>query len=227
LQGLMASLDTVAAPSDFDFRLRARLAREKGRSSSGADRFSMVSLPVAAVALVLLIVAGGIVARNWLVPRNPSTAIAHQAAPPSGSNAGNESATTHPPASVPANQEQVPAIATIVKGGGHAPIATPTHAGDTTRDNASRSNSAAARKGPGTATREFSVSPASVLTSDSKTAAGSVVLVPLDARALKISIDNGHGTSRTISLPTVSFGSQRLMARESFLAPLSSAKGVW
>jgi hypothetical protein len=54
-----------------------------------------------------------------------------------------------------------------------------------------------------------------------------LVVVPVDARAFKLSIDNGRGGARTISLPPVSFGSQRLLAREASFVPVSSAKGDW
>src|SRR5438876_2555785 len=43
LRGLMASLETVTAPADFDFRLRARLAAEKERRTI-AFPFARVSL---------------------------------------------------------------------------------------------------------------------------------------------------------------------------------------
>ena len=43
LRQIVGSLGTVAAPADFDFRLRARLANE---SASAASHFSFVAWPV-------------------------------------------------------------------------------------------------------------------------------------------------------------------------------------
>ena len=53
------------------------------------------------------------------------------------------------------------------------------------------------------------------------------VIVQVDPKAFKVSIDNGRGGARTISLPPVSFGSQRLLARENSFMPVSSSKGDW
>jgi hypothetical protein len=54
-----------------------------------------------------------------------------------------------------------------------------------------------------------------------------LVVVPVEARAFKFSVDNGRGGARTIFLPPVSFGAQRLLAREASFVPVSSAKGDW
>ncbi len=227
LQGLMASLDTVAAPSDFYFRLRARLAREKDRDSLGKGSFSFVTRAIAAVALVSVLAVAGVAVKTWLTSGNPASTLISNPDSKSGSGQGTEptKAANLPPADkgtvvaeVPSNTE-IPAHV-VVGVTRRQPVVTP-------KNNTSRGNSTVARKVEGTGIRESAVSPAPVLTRDNQTDPGSLLLVPLDARALKISINNGRGTLRTISLPTVSFGSQRLMARDSFLAPASSAKSVW
>ena len=48
---------------------------------------------------------------------------------------------------------------------------------------------------------------------------------PIDAslQSLKVSLDDGRGNARTISFPTVSFGSQRVLTTANQFAP----KGVW
>lgn len=51
---------------------------------------------------------------------------------------------------------------------------------------------------------------------------------PINAsyQSLKVSVDDGSGIARTISLPTVSFGSQRALSQSS--SPLvASARGTW
>jgi hypothetical protein len=42
-------------------------------------------------------------------------------------------------------------------------------------------------------------------------------------QALRVSIDDGYGNARTISVPTISFGSQRVLATGNQFAP----KSVW
>lgn len=223
LQGLMASLDTVAAPSDFDFRLRARLAREKSRKAVRNSSFSFVTRAIAAVALVSVLAVAGVVVKNWLTSRDAGTTLVSSPAPERGSGKGSE-----PTKLAPSTSEAfTPKVPDDNEGSGNRVGPTPRHPAGTLKNNAPRSSSTMARKNRGTAIRDSAVSPAAVLTRDTQTDPGSLVLVPLDARALKISIDNGRGTSRTISLPKVSFGSQRLMARESSLTPVSPAKGVW
>jgi hypothetical protein len=48
---------------------------------------------------------------------------------------------------------------------------------------------------------------------------------PIDAslQSLKFSLDDGRGNARTISVPTISFGSQRVLQNANQFAP----KGVW
>ena len=48
---------------------------------------------------------------------------------------------------------------------------------------------------------------------------------PIEAsvQSLKVSLDDGRGNARTISFPTVSFGSQRMLTNANQFAP----KGVW
>ena len=227
LQGLMASLDQIAAPSDFDFKLRARLAREKGRSRRdvGIGSFAIIPRSIAAVALVVLIAVAGIVVKNWLASRNTSGSNAANAPGRVGDTSPKETGATNSVSSGLSSKGNVPE-------GTFKPSEVVRDAGTQRRSpappktNLSRSGLTLAREGKGTATVEFGASPATVLESGQKPDPGPVVRVPLDTRALKISIDNGRGTSRTISLPNVSFGSQRLMARESF-QPVSSSKGVW
>lgn len=233
LHVLMASLDTVAAPPDFDFRLRARLARDKSRAHSGS--VAMISRPIAAVAMVLLIAVAGIVIKSWLASSRTSTTSVSSTTVQSDDSAGRAAeksrrAESAPLPSFPISNES--GNETLLAGAGtndgvpgNGRKTNQRHVG-TTGKGALRSNSTLARKDGGSATRDSSISPAPVLVSDTKTV-GSPVLVLLDPRALKISVANGSGTSRLISLPTVSFGSQRLMARESFQAPVTSAKGVW
>jgi hypothetical protein len=221
LHGLMASLEPVAAPPDFDFRLRARIAREKSRarSSTGLGNFLKIPRPVAALALVLLIAVAGIVVRNWMTsssttavvgtPPRKDAPLRETGANPIDTGTKNSGTGTLAISAVPSNK----------------PPSQDGHSG--TANKATRGTQVVARKGEGTATREYSVTPAAVLDVNQADSAGSIIRVPLDGRALQILIDDGRGATRTISLPTVSFGSQRLMSSQSFMPPVSPTKGVW
>jgi len=224
LRGLIATLRPVVAPSDFDFRLRARLAREKSRAQSGVGigNFLKIARPVAVAALVLLVGVVGVVIKNRVTSSSPGTVNL-----PGAMEA--TSGTRHVPITpaAPANPdiEQAGAVATTA-GSGNNPAA-PDHHIVVAPKNRGLRISPIVRRSEGTATREFGVSPASVLVSDQADKADSVVRVPLDGRALQISIDDERGETRTILLPRVSFGSQRLVASQSFRPSVSQTKGVW
>src|SRR5713226_2461923 len=73
LRDLIGSLETVGAPADFDFRLRARLAREK--PSNGYGSFLLSARPISAAALVVLIAVVALVVRNGILrTSNPESA---------------------------------------------------------------------------------------------------------------------------------------------------------
>lgn len=224
LRGLIASLEPVAAPSDFDFRLRARLAREKssGGNGAGVSRFLRMLRPVAVAALVLLIAVAGVVVKNWMTP-STTTAV----------NVPSRNEVV----SAPSDSSKAIVSPSDSKAGVTGVVATSVssenNSGLTGRRSSRAGNSVprnvdnVVRKRDGRATREFGLSPAPVVSIEGPDNASSVVRVPLDARALQISIDDGRGATRTISLPTVSFGSQRIMTSQSFVPTRTSAKGVW
>lgn len=224
LRGLIATLKPVVAPSDFDFRLRARLAREKSRAQNGAgiSNFLKIPRPVAVAALVLLVSVVGVVIRNRVTSSPPNTVNlpgAKEAA------SGTASAAITPAAPSSPDFGKAGAVATTV-GSGNNPAATDHHDVVAPKNRGPRINPIF-RRTEGTATREFGLSPAAVVLSDQADKAGSVVRVPLDLRALQILIDDGRGETRTFSLPRVSFGSQRLVASQSFMPSVSQTKGVW
>ena len=221
LQGLMAGLGTVTAPADFDFRLRARIARETStaRNGGGLATFLRLPHPIAVAALVLLLAVGGIAIRNWLSSRRaPISTAENRTTPAKPDNAADKSQTLSPNGS-----DKLPNTATAVN-----TVATRENKESQPRSIAVRKNNnlrnsyPAPRNGGGTATRDMALGSAPVVMSTN----GSVVRVPLDDQALRILIDDGRGVPHTVSLPIVSFGSQRLMSH-SFVPATSSSKGVW
>jgi hypothetical protein len=75
-----------------------------------------------------------------------------------------------------------------------------------------------------TAVAEFSLDRAPVVR-NSGTVEGSEAIFPVDAsqQSLRVSLFDSRGNPRTISLPTVSFGSQRVVPTATSFAQ----KGVW
>lgn len=222
LQRIVASLGTVEAPGDFDFRLRARLAAEKQQT---ARPFSLVGLSFGArsyaMALLLVLVGGAILfvalkARtgepvSGEVAKGPQ--VVQPASPVNGTVAAvnSQSNPEVKPTAHPSADEA------IVKASGRGPV----------KRNGTGSNLlAGSRRGQETVTMSGRGAP--VYRSEQLADAYPTSAFPINAsyQSLKVSVDDGRGSKRTISLPTVSFGSQRTLSQSN--APLvASARGAW
>jgi hypothetical protein len=199
LRQIVGGLGTVAAPPDFDFRLRARLANE---SNTAGFHLRVLQWPfatkgVAVAAVLLLFVVGAVLVRRNMVNqesnREPQVAVRDQepARPAPG------------PIEI---KEQTPFQPAVV----------------------------ASHDGPRKSTGERTAQPKRTMVAVDRASEGASVfsdsqqqaaIFPIDAslQSLRVSIDDGHGNARTISVPTISFGSQRVLATGNQLAP----KGVW
>jgi hypothetical protein len=213
LSELVSSLGTVEAPADFDFRLRARLAGEK---RAVAQPFALGSfsfgLRTAAVATILLLIGSALIFVSFrtrseipLTAEVPRALQEQKEANPVGAK-GLE--TTGP--------EVTPAF----ESPGQPPVK---------RRNGLRQMALASpRDANRQSTRDSSSMQATMLKRDQLAEAYQMSAFPIDAgyQSLKVSVDDGRGTSRTISLPTVSFGSQRSLSQSA--SPLmASARGAW
>lgn len=223
LQELVGGLGTVAAPDDFDFRLRARLARE-GRDASRPLAFGNLAFGFrsAAVATIVVLVGATLMFVSLRTPPdNPESAGAakvaqkEKATSPTDSkhvvNAGG------PGVAVPGSQ---PILADAgVKSSDYPP---------TKRRGLRQAQLASSRDNGRLGTRDLSSTPAVVLSRDQLAEAYPSTAFPINAsyQSLKVSVDDGRGSSRTISLPTISFGSQRALSQST--SPLmASARGAW
>lgn len=225
LRGLMAGFETVGAPPDFDFRLRARLARERNGASSGfrLNSLSIGARSLAAAALVLVVAVCGILLRSWKSVGNNSQPVQaqksssvpapdqmHEVAQSSTAGTGKTSGASQ--AVVVQNdgenkeRKSGPRVATVV------PV------------KVIRATNGSISGNPRLAVRELAVAPApKVMLTEPDS---NLVVVPTTG-TLKVTIDNGKGMPRTVSLPSVSFGSERLLAHGSSFVPVSASKGVW
>jgi len=187
LQQMVGSLGMVEAPADFDFRLRARLANES--SSAGfhfrALQWSFASKGVAAAAMILLFVGGLVYVRTIVDHRSEQKALAEQRTEPPQ------------PAPKPVENKVVDQFSTPVVASDNGPRRTGSERRATTK-----------RKAPLVAA-DFA-SERAALMSESH---GYSPIFPIDAslEPFKVSLDDGHGNARTISVPTITFGSQRVL----------------
>ena len=210
LRRLVGSLEMVGAPADFDFRLRARLANQKARAGYGA--FAGWSLGVrASVMAGLILVIGTLVLVN------------HRRNPPSNVLVGEQkTATTEPAPQI----ETKTAVATAAKT--KVPVTVPS-GHENMKVSAGNNFVAKFRAKRAIVAKDFSsLSASRVRREESSTSTSVPTVFPIDTsyQSLRVSLDDGTGTWRTISLPTVSFGSQRILAKGS-LSNQPAPKGIW
>jgi hypothetical protein len=208
LREIVSSLGVVEAPVDFEFRLRARLA---GQKRGVANHFSLGSFAVgfrgAAFASLLLLFASALLLVSLKSQRETSISASDETP-----------ATTKPAADQQPDQPSV-ALAPntmdsqatpVQKSSGERKPAVIASAGNTGR----------------LKTRDMGSAPARVLRPSDLTARASDFPIEARSQGLKVSLDDGRGSSRTISLPAVSFGSERAVSQNT--SPLvASARGSW
>ena len=201
LRQIVGSLGTVEAPPDFDFRLRARLANESSAAGFHLRAFQWSSAKGAAAVAMLLVFVGGVVYVRTISTPPPATPVAVQRDEP-----------VKPPVK-PVEDK----------------VVTPVQPQQVALNNVSEPTQ---RKGRGTerAVRQpkrtpvaidFSSERAETISNSSRQS----TIFPIDAsqQSFTVSLDDGRGNARTISLPTISFGSQRVVPT----ANQFTQKGVW
>ncbi len=219
LQTIISSLGTVEAPGDFDYRLRARLAGERRGERFYSLRSFSFGLRAAAVTAMLLLVGSAFVFVTFKTrPDGPTTGelASHGTAAP-GSTQAPEPKVSTPPADHP----QSVAVKAQDTGTKLLDRPAPRRRNVNNQTVAFRENSSA--------TRESANTQAQVIRpfeGDADTYPTEAFPINASYQSLKVSVDDGKGSSRTISLPTVSFGSQRALSQSA--SPLmASARGVW
>lgn len=226
LRQIVSSLGTVAAPNDFEFRLRARLAGEK---RGAGQSFSIGNLSFgfrsAALATLMLLIGSGLLVLS-LRPSTSDSLVADSAS--SGSNSVKTPSSMSAP--VPDNSSgagQPPALAKNTDQSDEGPNSGTTSSTTTRVNRREAGRTPVALASNRIKSRELNSTPAKVLKAGDLVAAGHSVF-PIDAspQALTVSLDNGRGSSKTVSVPGVSFGSQRVLSQNS--SPLlASSRGAW
>jgi len=231
LRELVSSLGIVEAPADFDFRLRARLAGEK---RAVARPFALGSFSfgprTAAVATILLLIGSALIFVSFRTRSEiPLTAEApralqEQKEPNPVVAKGLETTGAEVTPGSPAGPANVLETEVNPPRAFQSPAQTPVKRRNGLRQTALASLRGTNRQG----TRDSSSTQAAMLKRDQLAEAYQMSAFPIDAgyQSLKVSVDDGRGTSRTISLPTVSFGSQRSFSQSA--SPLmAQARGAW
>jgi hypothetical protein len=195
LRQIVGSLGTVEAPADFDFRLRARLAQ--GNGSSVYWPFARRSLAVAA--MVIVFVMGAIVVRN--VMKQPAT-VNNVAQRPQVQEPAKPDEVTPP-----VKEEKKPELVVAGVNNNDQPII---RKGFRPR--------ADYNKRP-LATVDSSFTGATVINGTEPVGVSAAFPIDASVQSFKVSLDDGRGNARTISVPTISFGSQRILQSENQFAP--------
>jgi hypothetical protein len=196
LRQIVGSLGTVEAPADFDFRLRARLANQGNSASTIYWAFARRGLAVAA--MVIVFATGVVVVRNVLnqparvddVAQQP---VVHQPVKP------NEA----PPV---VKEESTPGLA-VAAVGDNAPVV-----------KKNRPPQIESRK-RSVSTIDFSSKRAEVINGAQPVGVSGAFPIDASLQSIKVSLDDGRGNAKTISVPTISFGSQRIVQSGNQFAP--------
>lgn len=203
LRQIVGSLGIVNAPADFDFRLRARLAAVSEAPSFRFWSFTVKGLATTAV-LVVFGVGAVVVWQRTHEQQPPAVAEA----PPQVQEPVQREYPNREASSTAHGRESIPVVADN---------------GTSSRRKSERSRVAYTPKRT-ISTVDFSSERANVV-SNTRPAIDNATVFPIEAslQSVRVSLDDGRGNARTISFPTVSFGSQRVLPTANQFAP----KGAW
>lgn len=204
LRRMVGGLGTVAAPPDFEYRLRARLAN--GSSSEGFHYWAFARRGFAFAAVLVVFLTGIIVVRNL---------VNHQTA---REVADSNAVVPQPPPKLVA---PVPADPVSTS----TPLTAEVKVGTPQRNKTERSVVTGPRVKRHFATIDSAGTRAEVISGSEAVGSGATAVIPIDASlpSLKFSLDDGSGNARTISVPTIRFGSQRMLPNGNQFAQ----KGIW
>ena len=215
LRELLTSLEPVTAPADFDFRLRARIAAQTEkpgpRSFFGGFALSTPAIAVAALAVVLVWSA------VWFVRLNRNRTPMVVSNSQGQERQGNSTAAGD--AAPPIKQASAPDVTTPTERPNPGPEG-PIYIVQGRKPQFKNPGVSQ----PGRSSRDLSAGSAPSLKQGQKPGA---VYVSAPMKPMVLSLQDDNGATRRISLPPVSFGSQRLLVG-SRVAPVSPANDrVW
>jgi hypothetical protein len=219
LRQLVASLEPVAAPADFDMRVRSRLASSQNgaRASSLFANFTL-GWPTLALAGLVLVIGVTLAFKVLNSPGNNNVAVQDES----------KSAVQSPKQEAPISVGNEVATNARSQPGEHeagGSIQRPKQP----KKRSQLSSVASLRNGRRLATQEFSSSATPVVRKEEAIASNEsspVFQIEASPQPLRLSLDYSSGVSRTISVPSLSFGSERVLTGNGSLVK-SSSKGSW
>jgi hypothetical protein len=187
LRQIVGSLGTVEAPADFDFRLRARLAQSNG----SPVYWLFARRGLAAAAMVIVFATGAILVRN--VMKQPAVVdnTAQQREVPQPKKPDDVKPVVkedNKPGQVIAVNENVPPVMR-------------------------KSRQQADYRKRALSSIDFSSERAAVINGAEPVSVSAAFPIDASLQSFKVSMDDGRGNAKTISVPTISFGSERIVQR--------------
>ena len=212
LRELVAELPAISAPADFDFRLRAKLATAKSSPITGPRMFGF-SIPSVALATIALLLVAGLSLRVWTGNGSESGVAVIE------TSRANEPTTTQAPStSLESVTPDIKATDSIAE---TTALGSKPNAGLNGNEVVVKAENR--RRGSGRSPVQQFVRRENPL-AGSETAS----VFPIEAsEPLRVSVDYAAGGSRTISVPTLSFGSQEVVSRGGSPMMKTSARTVW
>jgi hypothetical protein len=202
LRQIVGSLGTVAAPADFDFRLRARLAND----SSSVAYLPLMRRGFALATVLVVFATGAFLVRNvWDRPATEGVA-----------STGNQ------PAAIPEPPKQVEPSKASQDSTGQQVVASHQEKRPQPIKN-DRPSSTISKTPRRLVAEDFSSKGAQVISGQEAVSGFEVIPLDTSLQSFKVSLDDGRGNARTISVPTISFGSERMLQTGNPFAP----KRVW
>ena len=195
LRQIVGSLGTVEAPADFDFRLRARLANAGNSAPTIYWAFARRGLAVAA--MVIVFATGAILVRNVL---NQPTRV--------------DDVAKKPEAPKPVKSAEAPPV---IKEENKEESAVASFTPPVTRKGDRRPQTDYKKR----ALSSFAISSTGAEVMKAGEPVGVSAAFPIDASlySFKVSLDDGRGNAKTILVPTISFGSERIARTGNQFAP--------
>jgi hypothetical protein len=215
LRELLTSLEPVTAPADFDFRLRARIAAQTEKPGPGSffGGFALSTPAIAVAALVIIALSGSIV---WIKQRGAKQASTVAVNSTSQVKVRNSTTADNLPQSKQAFMPDSTITASTKGTNADAPNYLVQGRKPQFRDPGLSQS--------GRSSRDLSAGSAPSLKQGQNPGA---VYVSAPVKPMVLSLQDDNGATRRISLPPVSFGSQRLLVG-SRVAPVSPANDrVW
>jgi hypothetical protein len=193
LRKIVGSLGTVEAPADFDFRLRARLAKD---ASSAPIYWRLVRGGMVAAAMAVVVLMGLVVVRDAMRQGENPGEVAQK-----------------PEVHQPVKPDQTPPAVREEKQSDNVVAAATPY---TIRK--IRPAQVDYKKRP---LSSFAMSSTRASVLNGTEPAGMSTAFPIDSsvQPFTVSLEDGRGNAKTISVPTVSFGSQRIVQGGNQFAP--------